>query len=102
MRARATSLARTAHRQTVHRVISSRRATAHARASHAMAMRFIDVGANMMDDMFRGMYRGKRAHDDDTGAVLARARAVGVEKIIVTCGTLEEARSGVEMVMRGR
>ena len=102
MRARATSLARTAHRQTVHRVISSRRATAHARASHAMAMRFIDVGANMMDDMFRGMYRGKRAHDDDTGAVLARARAVGVEKIIVTCGTLEEARSGVEMVRESR
>ena len=104
MRARATSLARTAHRQTTRGIISIRRATAtaHARASHAMAMRFIDVGANMMDDMFRGMYRGKRAHDDDTGAVLARARAVGVEKIIVTCGTLEEARSGVEMVRESR
>jgi len=52
--------------------------------------------------MFRGVYRGKRAHDDDTGAVLARARAVGVEKIIVTCGTLDEARSGVEMVRESR
>jgi TatD DNase family protein len=104
MRARATSLARTAHRQTTRGIISIRRATAtaHARASHAMAMRFIDVGANMMDDMFRGVYRGKRAHDDDTGAVLARARAVGVEKIIVTCGTLDEARSGVEMVRESR
>ena len=63
---------------------------------------FIDVGANMLDPMFRGVYRGKRAHDDDTDAVLSRARAAGVEKIIITCGTLEESREGARAVRESR
>ena len=39
---------------------------------------YVDVGANLTDGMFRGVYRGKRAHEDDLGAVLRRAREAGV------------------------
>ena len=53
---------------------------------------------NLTDEMFSGVYRGKRAHDDDRALVLRRAREVGVTDAIVTAGTLEEAREVVEMV----
>ncbi|CAO3661568.1 unnamed protein product [Umbelopsis ramanniana] len=41
--------------------------------------------------MFRGEYRGKRAHADDFGYVLERARKAGVERMIITGGSLSES-----------
>ena len=64
----------------------------------ARAMELVDIGVNLTDEMFSGVYRGKRAHDDDRALVLRRAREVGVTDAIVTAGTLEEAREVVEMV----
>ena len=63
---------------------------------------YVDVGANLTDAMFRGVYRGKRAHEDDLRAVLRRARDVGVRDIIVTAGTLEEAREAMALVRETR
>ena len=42
------------------------------------------IGANLLDSMFAGVYRGKTAHPPDVGDVLARAADAGVERIIVT------------------
>ena len=64
------------------------------------AMRFIDIGANLLDPMFRGEYGGKPAHDGDLDAVLDRAWAAGVERIIVTAGSLAEARAVLELCER--
>jgi len=61
-------------------------------------MELVDIGVNLTDEVFSGVYRGKRAHDDDRALVLRRAREVGVTDAIVTAGTLEEAREVVEMV----
>ena len=63
-------------------------------------MRFIDIGANMTDEMFRGIYNGKQAHTDDLDTVLERAWSGGVEKIIVTCGNWDDIQQASELVKR--
>ncbi|XP_062518063.1 deoxyribonuclease TATDN1-like isoform X2 [Corticium candelabrum] len=60
-------------------------------------MRFIDIGANLTDPVFRGLYRGKQAHSDDFQNVLKRAYDYGVEKIFVTGGSLPDSRRAVEL-----
>ncbi|KAI9321623.1 hypothetical protein BX666DRAFT_2017491 [Dichotomocladium elegans] len=48
--------------------------------------------------MFRGVYRGKHAHEDDWKLVLDRARKAGVEKLIITGGNLEESQEAVNLI----
>ena len=62
--------------------------------------RFVDIGANLTDGMFRGVYHGKAYHDADLEVVLRRAWDAGVEKIIITAGTLEEAREALALAER--
>mmetsp|Transcript_53739 Transcript_53739/g.78489 ORF Transcript_53739/g.78489 Transcript_53739/m.78489 type:complete len:104 (-) Transcript_53739:399-710(-) len=57
----------------------------------------IDIGANLLDPMFQGIYHGSRKHEADLGAVLDRAWSNGVEKIIITAGTLGEARAALRL-----
>ncbi|XP_065190528.1 deoxyribonuclease TATDN1-like [Sycon ciliatum] len=59
--------------------------------------KFIDIGANLTDPVFRGVYRGKTAHADDFDAVLQRAFDVGVDKIMITGGSLEDSRAALEL-----
>ena len=62
--------------------------------------RYIDVGANLTDGMFRGEYHGKTYHEPDLDVVLRRAWDVGVEKVMVTAGTLPEARDAIDLADR--
>ena len=50
-----------------------------AAAAAAWAPRFVDIGANLLDPMFQGIYNGSSKHPGDLEAVLDRARARGVE-----------------------
>ena len=63
---------------------------------------FIDIGVNLLDSMFEGDYRGKQAHSPDIDSVLARARAAGVQRAIVTAGSLEESRRAIEFIRKRR
>jgi TatD DNase family protein len=49
---------------------------------------FSDIGANLTDDVFNGVYSGTKKHDPDRTQVLDRAWQVGVQKIILTVGTI--------------
>ena len=60
-------------------------------------MRFIDIGVNLTDSMYSGEYNGSTKHPKDLEAVLARAKEAGVEKMMVTGGSLEESKKAVQM-----
>ena len=60
-------------------------------------MKLIDIGANLTDPMFRGIYCDKRKHDDDFNDILKRATAVGVEKIIIIDGSLSNLENAIDL-----
>ncbi|EIE19330.1 Mg-dependent DNase [Coccomyxa subellipsoidea C-169] len=47
--------------------------------------------------MYSGQYNGKEYHASDLQAVFRRSYAAGVEKIIITAGSLSEARAALEL-----
>ena len=67
------------------------------------ALRFIDIGANLLDSQFKkGRYNGgkKAHHAPDLDAVLRRAEQNSVTHIIVTAGELREARAALSLCRR--
>ena len=60
-------------------------------------MKFIDIGANLTDTMYSGEYNGSSKHPPDLEAVLDRAKVAGVERMVVTGGSLAESRRAVEV-----
>lgn len=63
--------------------------------------RFIDIAVNLTDPMFKGEYRGKKAHESDVDAVLERAKKAGVVAQIITGDSAEAVREGLEMCAKG-
>uniref|UniRef100_A0A803QN40 Uncharacterized protein n=1 Tax=Cannabis sativa TaxID=3483 RepID=A0A803QN40_CANSA len=63
--------------------------------SNMATVRMIDIAANFTDGMFKGMYNGKQCHVADIATVLGRAWTAGVDRIIVTGGSLEESREAL-------
>ncbi|XP_050123439.1 uncharacterized protein LOC126600825 isoform X2 [Malus sylvestris] len=58
-------------------------------------VRMIDIAVNFTDGMFRGIYNGKQCHVSDIATVLSRAWTAGVDRIIVTGGSLEESKEAL-------
>ncbi|KAK9833270.1 hypothetical protein WJX81_001539 [Elliptochloris bilobata] len=52
--------------------------------------------------MYQGVYGDKRYHEPDLAAVLERAWAAGVERIIVTGGSLEGSRAALALARTDR
>ena len=65
-------------------------------------LKFIDIGANLLDSMYEGRYHGNDypAHENDLDAVLQRAWDAGVSKIIITAGNLSESKAALQLAMR--
>ncbi|KAL6067075.1 Deoxyribonuclease TATDN1 [Balamuthia mandrillaris] len=61
---------------------------------------FIDIGANLTDDMFEGRYNGKAAHESDWEDVLTRAWSIGMKRIIITAGNYEEAQKAIALARK--
>ncbi|XP_010526142.1 PREDICTED: putative deoxyribonuclease TATDN1 isoform X1 [Tarenaya hassleriana] len=59
------------------------------------SLRMIDIAVNFTDGMFKGMYNGKNCHVPDIATVLNRAWSAGVDRIIVTGGSLQESREAL-------
>ncbi|XP_077245177.1 tatD related DNase [Tasmannia lanceolata] len=59
------------------------------------SLRMIDIAVNFTDSMFKGIYNGRQCHVADIPAVLTRAWTAGVDRIIVTGGSLEESKEAL-------
>ena len=60
-------------------------------------LRYADVGINLTDDIYRGIYHDKKVHDDDIEHVLQRAVDVGCIKMMVTGSDLQESTKAVRL-----
>ena len=60
-------------------------------------LRYADVGINLGDPVFRGVYHGKQAHEDDLEHVVQRALTIGCEKLMVTGSDLKESERAIEL-----
>lgn len=60
-------------------------------ALHIKAMHFIDIAANLTDQMYSGVYNNTQRHPPDLPQVIARAREAGIVKTLVTAGTLSQS-----------
>ncbi|XP_056274535.1 deoxyribonuclease TATDN1 [Pseudoliparis swirei] len=59
--------------------------------------KFIDIGVNLTDPMFRGVYRGQHRHQEDLDQVLDRALGAGVQKLVITGGNLEDSTAALTL-----
>ncbi|XP_078163013.1 tatD related DNase isoform X1 [Carex rostrata] len=59
------------------------------------SLRIIDIAVNLTDGMFKGIYNGRQCHVADIPAVLSRAWTAGVDRIIVTGGSLDESKEAL-------
>ncbi|PWN50645.1 hypothetical protein IE53DRAFT_395025 [Violaceomyces palustris] len=62
--------------------------------------RYIDIGVNLTDPVFRGKYHGKVVHQDDLDIVLKRARSAGVNGLIITGGSLDESIEAAQLAQQ--
>lgn len=55
-----------------------------------------DIGANLTDAMYSGVYNGSKKHEPDMQQVLERSWSAGLRKIIITAGNLEESKKALD------
>lgn len=60
-------------------------------------MHFIDIAANLTDDMYKGLYNGSVRHEADLSTVLSRASDGGVVRTMVTAGTLSQCSEALNL-----
>ncbi|TWU78787.1 hypothetical protein ED733_007034 [Metarhizium rileyi] len=59
--------------------------------------RYVDIGINLSDPMYRGRYHGHQKHPDDLTAVVDRARQVGCIKLMVTGSDIRSSQEALQL-----
>lgn len=59
-----------------------------------------DIGANLTDGMFQGIYNGSQKHPNDLDIVLERSWNSGLAKIIITVGTITDTDEAVKIAQK--
>ncbi|ELP84291.1 hypothetical protein EIN_065660 [Entamoeba invadens IP1] len=63
-----------------------------------MAQQFIDIGANLTDSNYQGVYHGRTLHQADLDIVLKRAEKHGLSHIIITSGCLRDLKEAIQLI----
>jgi len=59
--------------------------------------RLIDIGVNLTDTMYRGVYRSKVKHPDDMNDVIQRGRKQGLKYLMCTSGCYSDAIESLQL-----
>ncbi|KAK8923014.1 Deoxyribonuclease Tat-D [Metarhizium anisopliae] len=59
--------------------------------------RYVDIGINLSDPIFRGRHHGHQKHPDDLTGVIDRARQVGCTKLIVTGSDIKSSQDALNL-----
>lgn len=62
-----------------------------------MSQRYYDIGLNLTDPMYRGVYNGKQYHGADVHTVISRAFERGVKAALLTGSSLKESREAIAL-----
>ncbi|KAI9729932.1 MAG: hypothetical protein M1818_008372 [Claussenomyces sp. TS43310] len=65
-------------------------------------LRYVDIGINLTDPVYSGMYHGTQRHPNDLAGVLSRARDAGCQKLIITGSDIDESKKAIEMANEHR
>lgn len=60
------------------------------------------IGINLGDPVFRGVYHGKQAHEDDLNGVVQRALDIGCKKMMITGSNLRESQHAIDLARQYR
>ena len=60
-------------------------------------LKYVDIGVNLGDPVFQGIYHGKRVHESDLEDVIRRAMAAGCLKMMITGSDLEQSKIAVKL-----
>ncbi|KAI9054073.1 hypothetical protein LZ554_001244 [Drepanopeziza brunnea f. sp. 'monogermtubi'] len=63
----------------------------------AYVPRFCDIGINLTDSVYTGLYNGTQRHPSDLHDVVRRARDVGCKKLIVTGSDLKHSERALDL-----
>ncbi|KAL4785750.1 hypothetical protein BJX76DRAFT_323540 [Aspergillus varians] len=63
-------------------------------------IKYVDIGINLSDPVFKGNYHGKQVHDNDLDDIIQRARDVGCQKFMVTGSDLQESKHAIEIAQK--
>ena len=61
-------------------------------------IRLCDIGSNLLDPQFQGIYNDSLLHKPDLLNVLKRAEMVGVKNIILTASSAEDTRKAISLI----
>lgn len=56
-----------------------------------------DIGANLTDEMYQGVYHGSKKHEADLDQVLKRAWDAGLTKMMITGTSLSDSKTALEL-----
>lgn len=62
-----------------------------------MCRKYYDIGLNLTDPMFQGVYNGKQYHASDLPHVLSRAAKVGVRRALLTGSSIVESKQAARL-----
>jgi len=60
-------------------------------------MKFFDIGANLTDPVFQGVYRGSQKHRSDFDDIMNRGKEVGLVGHMITGGTLSDSQDALNI-----